>query len=220
MMSKIKCKLCGNETELIGLFRCLENQETDLYRCLDCKSMFRYPMPTKKQLRTYYNQRSSIDSELVLRRRLKKSKEQAIWLYKNLKRLKINKDAIIIDIGAGIGGLVYELKELGYRNTKGIEPRKVAIDFGKKRLNIDLIQTEMEDLHQYYKKKKLVLLLSHVSENIPDVDQALDYLKKYFPGSLLFIEVPDGGYESFKRNSFIAQRLWLSQHLWSFTEQG
>jgi len=43
---------------------------------------------------------------------------------------------------------------------------------------------------------------------------------KHFPGTLLWIEVPDGGYDSRELDGNIAWRLWLEQHLWSFTQKG
>jgi len=216
----MKCFLCEGTTKLLGNFQCLKDFQTGLYYCFECGSMFRHPMPNNDQISAYYSQVEFKSSKNIFLRRLKKCKEQAQYVEKCFNEFGIEKNTNILDLGAGIGGLVYSLKQRGYMSLRGIEPREIAVSYAKKSFNIDLIPGWIDCAHLHCDPFPRVLLLSHVLEHLSAPGDFLNYLKKHFRGCYLWIEVPDGNFESLEINGRVAWRLWLAQHLWSFTSKG
>ena len=102
----------------------------------------------------------------------------------------------------------------------GIEPRKEAVLKAKKNFNVQLFPIEWNSIHKHLTEKPQLIILSHVLEHLLDPISLLKYLKQYFPGAYLWIEVPDGEYETYKTSEYILHTLWVQQHLWSFTLQG
>jgi len=214
------CPLCRNSTKALGVKPCLEDFETGLYYCYGCGSMFREPMPTVDQLQKYYSRFKFDISNLIFLRRVKKCEGQVKYIEGVLHEFKINKNTHILDLGAGIGILVYLLRQRGFSSVVGVEPRETAIDYAKQKLGVDLVKGYCEDAHLHANQDSSVLLMSHVLEHMPNPVYFMQYLKRYFSKSYLWIEVPDGNYESSEFNGVVAWQMGLDQHLWSFTEKG
>lgn len=213
------CPLCKGKAKKTGDFACLDGWLTGLYYCFGCGSMTRFPMPSDERIAAFYNGLGLKISRGAVLRRIKKCDKQSMDLEKHLTLLGINKNDPIMDLGAGIGGLIHCLRKRGYNNIRGIEPRETAVAWAKKHLSVDLIPGWIDSAHRHCNSPPKVLLLSHVLEHLSDPIGFLTYLKKNFKGSYLWIEVPDGRSESLERNGEIAWRLW-GQHLWSYTPKG
>jgi SAM-dependent methyltransferase len=184
-------------------------------------TLFRYPMPDENELNNYYGNKKFIGSKRRLLNRLKKSKEQAKHLNQLFARYNIDKDDIILDLGAGIGCLVYELEKLGYKNVIGVEMRQKAIDFSREKLNITLIKSDIENALKQYPDVK-VILLSHVLEHLPDPSLILKLIKTNCINAYLWFEVPDAEFDVVieKQEGKVFWRLWLQEHLWGYTQKG
>jgi hypothetical protein len=176
-------------------------------------------MPDVARLAAYYQSWDFSITPRAFRRRMRKCRRQAAALAALLERGETGRDAPVLDVGAGIGGLVAELARLGYTNVRGLEPRDAARDYGASHLRVRLEAGSMFDAHTAAPGAE-VLLLSHVLEHVPSPRQILDYFAENFGRHLLWIEVPDGAMESWSGNGVVATRLWLEQHLWAFTVEG
>jgi len=82
------------------------------------------------------------------------------------KILPKNKDAEILDIGCGYGNLIQQIKNIGYKNVRGVDIEKESLDFCLKN-NLDV--EEIENIEDYAKKtsKKFdFAIMNHVLEHI------------------------------------------------------
>lgn len=213
------CPLCQGGIQWLGNFPCLKSWDTGLYYCNECGSLFRSPMPSHEQLQAYYDSVPFRISKSIVRRRLKKTNRQALSLTQLLPRIGFRNEDKILDIGAGIGGLVKSLREKGLTQVIGLEGRAIAVDFCQKEFGIELDNGWMFKAHEFHPDAKIILL-SHVLEHLDDPGMVIDYLKTHYPGSILWIEVPHGSYAASALNSDVIWTLWLEQHLWSFTPKG
>ena len=217
----MNCLLCNGNTLSLGTHPCLKDWCTGVFFCKDCGSIFRHPMPSIDKLSEYYEHVPFCISDRILELRLRRSRFQANALKQTLLQLDFPLDGYIIDIGAGIGGLVFSLREIGFMNTIGMEPRQIARDYASKTLNLTLNQGWLLDANKFIdKNRQHLLILSHVMEHLADPSAALKYLKKHFSGSLLWIEVPDGENDARMQDNHVVWQLWLEQHLISYTAQG
>lgn len=90
----------------------------------------------------------------------------------------LKKDDIIIDFGCGCGGLVFELKERGFRKVKGTDISNWVIEQGKKMFSLGH-EIEYYNRDMLAKKKDFVFLLD-VLEHMPghEIGFVLDMAKK------------------------------------------
>jgi len=133
-----------------------------------------------------------------------------------LKFLPENKDAYILEVGCGMGFALLALKELGYKNSEGIDTSKQQIESAKnKGLNVHLVEPNNEFLENNEDKYDLIYsldVLEHIKKEyqIPFVRSVYNALKK---DGKFICTVPNA-------NSILASR-WLYNdwtHHCSFTE--
>lgn len=216
----MKCPLCMGPAFEVGQFPCLNNLILGLYFCNECRSVFRYPMPTEEQLAAFYEDWEFLGSPQRLRRRIRKCRIQAKRVDRVLRSNAASPDMQIMDLGAGVGGMIFALRERGWKKLQGLEPREKAIAFSREKLDVELTKGWLYDAHLHAEPMPDIFLLSHVLEHLANPERIISYLAERFPGKLLWIEVPNGQYDSYEKNGQIAVRLWLEQHLWGFTPQG
>ena len=215
----MSCPLCSGDTESLGVYKCLDDSTASVMVCKNCLSLFRDPTPSAEQLDSYYATRGYRPTKRLLRRRLRKTRGQARWITAVLPGLGLNEDSSILDLGAGIGGLEYSLRKRGFSDVVSVEGREAAIDFAGEVLGVNLRPGWVFDAHRYSESPQLICI-SHVLEHVADPVEIVDYLKSAFPGSLLFIEVPDGSLDVHRAGRETVWNLWLEQHLWSYTPTG
>ncbi len=111
------------------------------------------------------------------------------------KFLPPQKDAAILDIGCGVGSLVYWLHARGYENARGIDTSPDVVATAQ-RLGIrNVIQQDLRALigreHDTYDAIFMRDVLEHIPKDVVlDVlDGVLDLLK---PGGRLILQVPNG----------------------------
>jgi len=111
-----------------------------------------------------------------------------------IKHMCNNYDTIILDVGCAQGGLLKELRSLGFRNLHGIDPSLKCVEVCRQQ-NLEVYKgsiTELAERDVYLSHGYDVVVLNHVLEHIPDVAGALEAARKLLkPGGLLYIEVPD-----------------------------
>jgi 2-polyprenyl-3-methyl-5-hydroxy-6-metoxy-1,4-benzoquinol methylase len=133
-----------------------------------------------------------------------------------LKRMKISKTSIVLEVGSGLGYLTYALRESGYA-ASAIEMSRVAVEeaiqnFGNYYVNADLFS--------YSEENRLSVdvvisteVIEHVENPIPFVQTMLDLLK---PDGHLVLTTPN-------KSFFPREMIWESSlppiHCWWFSEQ-
>lgn len=102
-----------------------------------------------------------------------------------------NKDASILDMGCANGGLLYQLKEIGYTNLQGIDPSEICVNHT---IEKGIRARRGSIFNQGRNKKYDCIILTHVLEHIRDLQQALTILKNMLhEDGILYIELPNAG---------------------------
>lgn len=145
-----------------------------------------------KQIIKFY---SDIKDEEYLKTSIIRGKSNYSQISNILKRY-LNKSYNILEIGAGSGGLLYQLiKE--YKNSRGIEPSSQFCKFAKTNYNIILKNTGYELLNSA--KKYNAVIAMDVIEHVSSPDNLMKTIKNLLkPGGISIIVTPD-------RNSFLAK---------------
>jgi SAM-dependent methyltransferase len=140
------CKICGNERsnreykikEMMFGFR----DEFSYILCANCGCLQIKEAPTdmsKYYPKDYYSFMNISDKESKIKRMAKRCRDRYAVLnngiagrliysffpnaaLKSLSALPLKKDWKILDVGCGVGTLLYSLKELGFENLLGIDP--------------------------------------------------------------------------------------------------
>lgn len=104
-------------------------------------------------------------------------KEQKKTIEDVLGRLLLSKDALIMDVGCGAGYCIKFFRELGYKNTYGLDPSPNAIEVCKKLFGFTRGKDVfMEDVMQYHLSHKFEMvfsegMLEHHANMMPIVRQ-------------------------------------------------
>lgn len=102
-----------------------------------------------------------------------------------------NRDLRIVDIGCANGGLLGELKNLGYRNLLGVDPSPACVANVRKLYGIEAMTGSIRKMPVAIGKVDLVIL-SHVLEHVADLQSTLrDLVRLLHDGGWFYIEVPD-----------------------------
>lgn len=110
------------------------------------------------------------------------------------KLLPVDKDARILDVGAGIGHFLYFLKGEGYANAVGIDIGKEQVELARK---MGMTNVETADMFEYLAKRGNefdMIVASQVFEHLTknEILKALDlFYKALRPGGKAFIITPN-----------------------------
>ncbi len=142
----------------------------------------------------YQNYISSHTKNLFLPKSIKEI-ENRFYIFNGYYRkyLPQDKNAAIIDIGCGIGELVFWLKRNGYKNTEGIDISKENVEFAKK-IGIDIACADffqyLQDKSNYYDVVFAIDILEHFKKD--EVLKALNLIfKSLKKGGILIIKTPN-----------------------------
>jgi SAM-dependent methyltransferase len=99
-------------------------------------------------------------------------------------------DAAILDIGCATGGLLNELKQLGFENVRGLDPSPQSRLYAREHFDIGI---EIGGIFQRPEMDAFdCVILSHVLEHVRDLREAINAVEVLVkPDGLLYIEVPD-----------------------------
>ncbi|MCL4397900.1 class I SAM-dependent methyltransferase [Patescibacteria group bacterium] len=200
-MEKTKCPVCeGNRWEkyLVGKGFVLE-------RCQKCGLI---KTVTKKKNRIYESRKEALSQFGEDRSKHEKYAKEL------LDYLPISKGSLL-DIGAGTGFLVKEANKRGFK-AEGVEPAKVFVAVGAKKLGVKIQATSLEKFKA--RKKYDAIILKHVIEHVPDLNTFLGKCQKLLkPGGIILISCPNIRSLMY----FIFRQRWYglqpSQHLWQFS---
>lgn len=181
----------------------------DIVSCRNCGFVYADTPLQQKTYDKYYGQMSkyemAYDKTEVLKYRAQAERINAVMKDKN---------AAIIDVGAGNGGLLLEMKKLGYKNLTALDPSEKCVE--NIRLHGIRAQTGSVFRHRIKDTFDLVIL-SHVMEHLVDVDKAMRALTGMAgERGMIYIEVPDAA--GYAENHFVPFYFFDTEHINHFDE--
>ncbi len=157
---------------------------------------------------------------------LKKSKIRKLIQFPNYLRIyrkwkkreivpNFIKNGKILEIGCSYGGFLLQLKKLGWI-VKGIEINEKAVDYGKNRLNLDILNIDLEEFTPefLYDKIYLRMVIEHLESPKKIIKRLYSFLK---PKGRLILSIPDFSGLEVKIFKKYAYTLQLPYHLYHFT---
>jgi len=96
----------------------------------------------------------------------------------------------VLDVGCSTGDLLSFFRRAGYENILGVDPSPVSRELAAKLYGVPVA---IGSLYSFRPPEPFdVVLLSSVLEHLPDLDEALESLRRLVrPGGIAFIQVPD-----------------------------
>ncbi|TVZ25561.1 methyltransferase family protein [Gillisia sp. Hel_I_86] len=216
-MERIRCKLCGNKTEII-------NYSHSLLRCLNCKLIFSSQHFSQAQLEAIYNELYNADDPIYKRRSifeynlLKNGKPTISYNRKLLLAKWLKPTSQILEIGAGIGTLgMYIQKKFKNHNYTGLELDKTTASKARD-LGINVLEGDFSSIKNFKKKYDLILMWE-VLEHIQDLKLCLKLIyERLSSGGVLLFSVPNyKKKDNYNSNSEVLHQVGPPVHLNFFT---
>ncbi len=186
------CHLCGaDDKETVGR-RDRYGNKLHTVGCKNCGLVFTDPMPTDKEVETYYTRfyrKHYHNAEQPSKRAIYKNFKGAQSIAKMLAPV-IDPETIVLDVGAGGGQFVATLVEQGIK-AKGIEPNEGFAEFARKSYGID-VQCCMWESAEIEPGSIGLITANHVVEHFRNPFGALEKFYSWLkPGGYLYISVPN-----------------------------
>ena len=187
------CPVCG------GKRTDCEDAELQLWRCADCGVFFNNPRPTKTFIEKNYNEGDHYA------RFAPDEKWNRFWARRMDRVLKHKPRGPILDISAGIGTAVKQLRDRGLV-CNGSEISKEAIARARELYGLELMEGYPEEL-ALGRGSLGCLMMWHVFEHLPFPGRALVHLAdKIASGGLLVIAVPNSSFARLAKH----RKLWFA----------
>ena len=125
------------------------------------------------------------------------------------------RDGKILEIGSSYGTYLYLLQKLGW-NTLGLELNNNAVAYAKKKLNLEVHQTSIENfqIKDYFDIIYMQMVFEHLESPLKVLTKCYNLLKN---GGKIIIRIPDiNGFEVFLYKEY-AYTLQLPFHLFHFS---
>ena len=175
----------------------LESDRLALWRCQGCGVLFNNPRPTQEFIERNYN-----EGQYYARFKPDQVWEE-MWQRRLSRVLEHEPRSPILDVSAGIGTAVKQLREKGYE-ALGSEISKEALARAQQLYGVELMEGYPEQLPLEDESLGCIMMW-HVFEHLPFPGKSLRYLAdRLKPGGLLVIAVPNAG----------LTRLWKYPRLW------
>jgi len=215
---EIFCPICDSPAEFFMStfdFRLQSSKEKySINKCTTCGHGFLTDLPAnieEQYTENFYTKINSISISNIIQKI-----NRYFLLKRRILQFSDQKEIQIIDIGAGDGSFVRDMRTFGM-NVYGVEPskdgRKAALDYYK----VELKKT-IKDL-RVDSDKSIFINLSHVLEHIQDLDNFLSELKTINKSFKLVMEVPN--FSSWESRIFKDKyvHLDLPRHIHHFTNR-
>jgi 2-polyprenyl-3-methyl-5-hydroxy-6-metoxy-1,4-benzoquinol methylase len=195
-----QCPVCDNiEGEILHnqRFHMPENHilpsEYDVVYCKNCGFVFADTIADQNTYNIFYQDMSKYEDVNTASGGGDKTYDslRLIETAADLQKLIPSKDSSIIDIGCGNGGLLLELKKLGYTNLSGLDPSPVCV----KNIQDKGIEAHLGGIingESSLSKKYDVVIFSHVFEHLVDLKTAVHNIYNLLTtNGLVYVETPD-----------------------------
>ncbi len=185
----MKCVLCNHDSfEDVSQVDIKTSKKLRVSLCHKCGFIQQNPLPTIKELKTYYSHNYRLDYKkayIPKPKYIHRAGKTALQRYKFMKDSEID-HGTLLDVGSGGGEFVYLMGKLGF-NSQGIEPNIGYSDYAKKEYGCHIKIGELNDIDGKYD----VITLFHVLEHLSSPTLAFEKLYHSLnPKGVLFIEVP------------------------------
>src|SRR5260221_1709063 len=220
---KQNCPVCNSE-QSIALFKNLihtcnvlkkaginvsnEDAPADINLCSNCKHKYLSLIIKDKFINNYYG---VVDSEYYdtakdnpYDGRVKDTKKFADLIAK-----KCTDCYTVLEIGSGLGHLLFQLKEKGYECT-GIEPSGFASSYSRSQLGLNVI-TGLLNRETFPTKKFDIVILSDVIEHIYDINSLFSLIEYYLAPSGRVIVLTGNSNSLYAR---VCGKKWLYFYSW------
>ncbi len=189
-----RCNLCGGKARDFEKVYTIDSfsEPFDIYRCSRCGLMFRYPMPSEDEVKSFYSEEyytGKAEVSYIDERELGE-KAKAVWKarLKKLSKMVETDDRPIrfLDVGCSFGGFVETAQEFGFESY-GVElseySSKYAVSKGLNVFNGTLIQAGYRS--DYFHIITMVELIEHLTDPMSYLKEAHRILKK---GGVLLVQ--------------------------------
>ena len=209
------CTACGATTSIRSLGRrpakLVEGYSADLYRCLDCNTVFTFPMVETETLAKFYHDVFSGRFGKELDQELTSKQGMAEGLY-SLVEGHLEKSKRVLDIGPGLGEWLHLLREKGlYQEYHGLEYEPALVASIKTRYPwLRIAQGPAEDAeilvgHEKFSMISMIAVIEHLHDPQKVIQYIADHLE---PGGRTIIVYP-------RVDSFWGKVMGQSWHLFS-----
>ena len=193
-----KCLYCKKSKFSFLTSEIRDSKDSIIRKCESCGLIFldskKSLAPNSKVLRKYYNEDYRINNSLIAEKKLSESEHFNIRLKTQRLVLPViapylKKTFDILEIGCGVGSLLYLLKD--YVNScTGVEINKKQAKFAKARTDCNIYSNSISEIPK--KQKFDVIFLISVLEHIKDPFGMLIEMKRLLkPNGFLYIEIPN-----------------------------
>jgi 2-polyprenyl-3-methyl-5-hydroxy-6-metoxy-1,4-benzoquinol methylase len=141
------------------------------------------------------------------------------WLYgtdaaiDSIIRLKLNKNASVLDVGCGSGGLLLNLKRMGFNNLTGVDP---FLSGDIETNGIRRFKKQVFELDDKFD----VVMLHHAFEHMADPQLVLDQLNRILsPGGVVILRTPMSDSYAWKHYGVNWHQLDAPRHLFIHTKK-
>lgn len=159
-------------------------------KCEVCGMVYAGDIVQEMPLGEYYNRLSKYETQDFFKVSQAKAMDDNIITF--LERY-ISVNDKILEIGCGMGNLLYQFQQHGYKNLVGIEPSLNNVEGIVQRWNIPCYQGTLgEEIPKIKKQKFRLIIMEGVLEHILPLKECIKQCMEYLDnGSYIFLKVPD-----------------------------
>jgi 2-polyprenyl-3-methyl-5-hydroxy-6-metoxy-1,4-benzoquinol methylase len=199
------CKICGNSeqnTTHVGREMMLGLRDEFIYvECAKCACL-QLANPPKEMPKyypsSYYSYANPRGLASILKRQRASYARNGLnpfgalvaYLYgpdnaiRSVSRLDLKRDVRLLDVGCGSGGLLSNLKRMGFKNLAGVDP---FLPSSTERYGVRLLKKELSELDGEFD----VVMLHHTFEHMEDPASVLEHLRRILsPEGIIIMRIP------------------------------
>lgn len=161
-----------------------------IIHCLDCDHLYTDYTPTQEEIKQIYsddyfsNGGAGYENYFIEEQMLIKRGE-----YYAEKMGKYMKPGKLLDVGSAAGFLLKGFENKNWKGV-GIDPNRVMVEYGKKNLGLNLLQSTLETIE--LEEKFDLIILIQVIAHLNNIDRSIDRLSEFLiPGGHILIETWD-----------------------------
>lgn len=197
---EISCPICqSNDTKLLGwrggeAHQSGQGAKTSIVRCQNCSHQYPNPMPFPK---TGLDEIYINAEEYFSGHDIESKKRIGLELMREFEN-RLGKKGDFLDIGCGIGELLWAAKEEGWE-AKGIDPSKEFIEVGREKLGVDGQVSTLEEAN-FPDNSFDAVALGGIIEHLYNPFETLQEVRRILrPNGWLWFDAPneDGLYMQF-----------------------
>ena len=217
---KIDCIICGSQDMDVIAGKDRNGLYCPLVVCQSCGLIQANPRMTEASYAAYYDSEyRPLDTALsdfardVFDNQYPRGKRVLAFLKQHGVTERMPKDAFVVEVGCGAGGILKAFQEEGYR-VAGVDLGSTAIAYGRDTYGLDLRLGTLGEAE--FDEAPDLIIYSHVLEHILDPRAELQKIRGILkPGGFVYIEVP--GVRHLRRSSYDFLDTLQNAHVTYFT---